>query len=317
MCWRGHGALIGLLGGPPPPGAGEGPGNGPWGSGGAGLGVSLTPPRPPLSPQGGCQHQCDGQAAPDAADGGGGQQPRGGGAVHGAAGRLRLQQGGSWHHTPSLLTSSPPFADVIAHTPQEEDGSTCLHHAAKNGNLEMVDLLLSTGQVDVNAQVGPWCLGGLRGDPGVRVTLTPLALPFPGQRGLDPHHLGGRAQAHRGHSTAADAWRRCHSHRQRESSPGSGFQAPPPPAFEALLGLFQDLLVTTEGGFEAPQGDFKAPPLSKSFLMVVLESPSLLGVVSRPPWSFLGWFQDPPIPFGAVLSSPHPYQRWFRGPPPG
>lgn len=36
---------------------------------------------------------------------------------------------------------------------QEEDGSTCLHHAAKIGNLEMVSLLLSTGQVDVNAQV--------------------------------------------------------------------------------------------------------------------------------------------------------------------
>uniref|UniRef100_A0A674GXF4 [histone H3]-lysine(9) N-methyltransferase n=1 Tax=Taeniopygia guttata TaxID=59729 RepID=A0A674GXF4_TAEGU len=37
------------------------------------------------------------------------------------------------------------------------DGSTCLHHAAKNGNLEMVELLLSTGQVDVNAQdSGGW-----------------------------------------------------------------------------------------------------------------------------------------------------------------
>uniref|UniRef100_A0A8C5WZ86 [histone H3]-lysine(9) N-methyltransferase n=1 Tax=Laticauda laticaudata TaxID=8630 RepID=A0A8C5WZ86_LATLA len=33
-----------------------------------------------------------------------------------------------------------------------KDGSTCLHHAAKNGNVEMVSLLLSTGQVDVNAQ---------------------------------------------------------------------------------------------------------------------------------------------------------------------
>lgn len=43
--------------------------------------------------------------------------------------------------------------------PQEEDGSTCLHHAAKIGNLEMVSLLLSTGQVDVNAQVrGPAAL---------------------------------------------------------------------------------------------------------------------------------------------------------------
>ncbi|XP_067416356.1 histone-lysine N-methyltransferase EHMT2 isoform X2 [Emydura macquarii macquarii] len=35
---------------------------------------------------------------------------------------------------------------------QEEDGSTCLHHAAKCGNLAMVSLLLATGQVDVNAQ---------------------------------------------------------------------------------------------------------------------------------------------------------------------
>lgn len=45
---------------------------------------------------------------------------------------------------------------------QEEDGSTCLHHAAKIGNLEMVSLLLSTGQVDVNAQVR-----GLAPSPGV------------------------------------------------------------------------------------------------------------------------------------------------------
>lgn len=36
---------------------------------------------------------------------------------------------------------------------QEEDGSTGLHHAAKLGNLEVVTLLLSTGQVDINAQV--------------------------------------------------------------------------------------------------------------------------------------------------------------------
>lgn len=47
---------------------------------------------------------------------------------------------------------------ICPHLPQEEDGSTCLHHAAKIGNLEMVSLLLSTGQVDVNAQVsGPGC----------------------------------------------------------------------------------------------------------------------------------------------------------------
>uniref|UniRef100_A0A4W4GJR7 Euchromatic histone-lysine N-methyltransferase 2 n=1 Tax=Electrophorus electricus TaxID=8005 RepID=A0A4W4GJR7_ELEEL len=34
-----------------------------------------------------------------------------------------------------------------------EDGSTGLHHAAKLGNLEIVTLLLNTGQVDINAQV--------------------------------------------------------------------------------------------------------------------------------------------------------------------
>lgn len=39
----------------------------------------------------------------------------------------------------------------------EEDGSTGLHHAAKLGNLEVVMLLLNTGQVDLNAQdSGGW-----------------------------------------------------------------------------------------------------------------------------------------------------------------
>ena len=36
---------------------------------------------------------------------------------------------------------------------QEEDGYTGLHHASKLGNLEIVKMLLETGQVDVNAQV--------------------------------------------------------------------------------------------------------------------------------------------------------------------
>lgn len=36
---------------------------------------------------------------------------------------------------------------------QEEDGYTGLHHAAKLGNLEILNMLLETGQVDVNAQV--------------------------------------------------------------------------------------------------------------------------------------------------------------------
>uniref|UniRef100_A0A671QGL1 Histone-lysine N-methyltransferase EHMT2-like n=1 Tax=Sinocyclocheilus anshuiensis TaxID=1608454 RepID=A0A671QGL1_9TELE len=39
----------------------------------------------------------------------------------------------------------------------EEDGSTGLHHAAKRGNLEVLMLLLSTGQVDLNVQdSGGW-----------------------------------------------------------------------------------------------------------------------------------------------------------------
>ena len=38
-------------------------------------------------------------------------------------------------------------------SPQEEDGYTGLHHAAKQGNLQLVHLLLETGQVDINAQV--------------------------------------------------------------------------------------------------------------------------------------------------------------------
>lgn len=50
------------------------------------------------------------------------------------------------------------FLNIIVH--QEEDGYTGLHHAAKLGNLETVNMLLETGQVDVNAQVkqDPGCL---------------------------------------------------------------------------------------------------------------------------------------------------------------
>lgn len=40
---------------------------------------------------------------------------------------------------------------------QEEDGYTGLHHAAKLGSLEIVTMLLETGQVDVNAQVKGRC----------------------------------------------------------------------------------------------------------------------------------------------------------------
>lgn len=40
---------------------------------------------------------------------------------------------------------------VLVH--QEEDDYSGLHHAAKLGNLEVLNMLLETGQVDVNAQV--------------------------------------------------------------------------------------------------------------------------------------------------------------------
>ncbi|XP_023665526.1 histone-lysine N-methyltransferase EHMT2 isoform X7 [Paramormyrops kingsleyae] len=56
----------------------------------------------------------------------------------------------------------------VYHT--EDDGSTGLHHAAKLGNLDIVNLLLGTGQVDINAQVGARGrgsrLGSWQGDPG-------------------------------------------------------------------------------------------------------------------------------------------------------
>lgn len=45
---------------------------------------------------------------------------------------------------------------------QEEDGYTGLHHAAKLGSLEIVTMLLETGQVDVNAQVRPESAGERR-----------------------------------------------------------------------------------------------------------------------------------------------------------
>ena len=112
-------------------------------------------PRAPLL-AGWSQHQRSGQAAADAADGGCGEQPPGGGSLHGAARRLRLQQGVR-HGRPGPSSRTrvevPARGLICPHLPQEEDGSTCLHHAAKIGNLEMVSLLLSTGQVDVNAQV--------------------------------------------------------------------------------------------------------------------------------------------------------------------
>lgn len=64
---------------------------------------------------------------------------------------------------------------ICLHRPQEEDGSTCLHHAAKIGNLEMVSLLLGTGQVDVNAQVSSRASGPA---PGVLASASGFRSPF-------------------------------------------------------------------------------------------------------------------------------------------
>ncbi|XP_051520544.1 histone-lysine N-methyltransferase EHMT2-like isoform X3 [Myxocyprinus asiaticus] len=66
--------------------------------------------------------------------------------------------------TPLLEAIVNNHVDVVKYLIQSgacvyhvEDGSTGLHHAAKLGNLEVVTLLLSTGQVDLNAQdSGGW-----------------------------------------------------------------------------------------------------------------------------------------------------------------
>lgn len=38
---------------------------------------------------------------------------------------------------------------------QDAEGSTCLHLAAKKGHYDVVQYLLSNGQMDVNCQVKP------------------------------------------------------------------------------------------------------------------------------------------------------------------
>uniref|UniRef100_A0A8C9W5F2 Euchromatic histone-lysine N-methyltransferase 2 n=1 Tax=Scleropages formosus TaxID=113540 RepID=A0A8C9W5F2_SCLFO len=63
--------------------------------------------------------------------------------------------------TPLLEAIVNNHIDVVRYLIQsgacEDDGSTGLHHAAKLGNLEIVNLLLGTGQVDINAQdSGGW-----------------------------------------------------------------------------------------------------------------------------------------------------------------
>ncbi|XP_075042642.1 histone-lysine N-methyltransferase EHMT2 isoform X2 [Mixophyes fleayi] len=73
-----------------------------------------------------------------------------------------VQNGACVYHQVTSLTcttnrstssySTGPYCKDKSISLQEEDGSTCLHHAAKSGNLEMLNFLLSTGQVNVNAQ---------------------------------------------------------------------------------------------------------------------------------------------------------------------
>lgn len=91
---------------------------------------------------------------------------------------------------------------------QEEDGYTGLHHAAKLGNLEIVNMLLETGQVDVNAQVK-------RRLSIINVSLCIISVLLEansdsccrfvsGQRWLDADHLVCRAQTRRGDKSAAE-----------------------------------------------------------------------------------------------------------------
>lgn len=83
---------------------------------------------------------------------------------------------------------------------QEEDGYTGLHHAAKLGNLEIVTMLLETGQVDVNAQVkeGPTChLSSFKQSVLLEEHHSDVILPGwsgSGQWRLDADHLGCGAQ---------------------------------------------------------------------------------------------------------------------------
>lgn len=76
-----------------------------------------------------------------------------------------IQNGASVYHVVSLGHTGPqrviagagPFHVGTSLFVQEEDGYTGLHHAAKLGSLEIVTMLLETGQVDVNAQVKGSC----------------------------------------------------------------------------------------------------------------------------------------------------------------
>ncbi|XP_072406223.1 histone-lysine N-methyltransferase EHMT2-like isoform X2 [Chiloscyllium punctatum] len=77
--------------------------------------------------------------------------------------KLLAKHGACVFHKVSARTVSTsaailPFRCSPVNTfPQELDASTCLHHAAKNGSVQMVHFLLATGQVDLNTQdSGGW-----------------------------------------------------------------------------------------------------------------------------------------------------------------
>ncbi|XP_056371701.1 histone-lysine N-methyltransferase EHMT2-like, partial [Oenanthe melanoleuca] len=124
---------------------------------------------------------------------------------------------------------------------------SALHAAAQKGHLEICHLLLQAG-ANINAVDKQRCTllmeavahdqleaarrlrlqqrGGLLhlpaprgqkrepGDGGAAAEHGAGGCQCTGQRGLDPDHLGGRAQTHRGHSAAADARGRRHPDRQ-------------------------------------------------------------------------------------------------------
>lgn len=72
-----------------------------------------------------------------------------------------------------LTPESHASGDLMVFVLQDAEGSTCLHLAAKKGHYDVVQYLLSNGQMDVNCQVKPCPL--LPGPAPPRAPLPPPA----------------------------------------------------------------------------------------------------------------------------------------------
>lgn len=107
--------------------------------------------------------------------------------------RYLIQSGACVYHVVGVCTCFPHQgglcgAEFSLPVPgvKEEDGYTGLHHAAKLGNLEIVNMLLETGQVDVNAQVRT---GGAGGAGGRAPLNSPVATRLLQKRGFSSRLL--------------------------------------------------------------------------------------------------------------------------------